>query len=87
MEGIIKSMDYVKVPMEVDGQEIIIGATPELLHEVWKVEGEDNERETLLKLGSVIVANHDYRKPLNSEYIFTDDINDSSLDQMLDWLL
>ena len=80
-------MDYVKVPIEVDGKQIIIGATPKLLREIWGVEGEDKEKETLLRLGSVIVANHDYRKPLNSEYVFTDNITESSLDQMLDWLL
>lgn len=80
-------MSYVTVQVKVDDKKIIVGATPELLQKTWNIYDAERANETLARIGKVIVANHSNKKPLRSEYLLTHEVDDRSLDMMLDWLL
>ena len=79
-------MSYIRRTIDVEGKEVVFGITPTLLNGVWNIVGKDNEDEALLEIGRVIIANHDYSKPLESQYLFTSDNSERSIDRMLDWL-
>ena len=79
-------MGYRKITIEKEGKEIVIGVTPTLLNGIWNIVGRDGEDKALKNIGLRILACHDYSKPLESEYLFTSEDSETSLDRMLDWL-
>jgi hypothetical protein len=79
-------MSYVRHTIDYQGKLIEIGVTRTVLNSEWGVKGTDAEVEALMKISSTIISNHDFNKPLESEYLFESAHSETSLARMIDWL-
>lgn len=78
-------MSYRTLAIDFQGKQITVGLSPTLLNGEWGIP-EADENNALLAVGRVIIASHDYSRPLESEYMYTTDNAETSLDRMLDWI-
>lgn len=79
-------MSYIRHTMDYQGKLFDVGVTPTVLNSMWGAVGDEAEQEVLSKLGRAIIANHDYSKPLQAEYLYDSDHAELSVDKMIDWI-